>query len=331
MKKFNVNLGLLLVGLLVLSVLAIGCSNDAGGDTDGGDTEFSIGTAGTGGALYPMGVSMGLVISENSDYTVNGQASEGTVENIRNLSENRIGWIIAQNEVAYFAYEGLNEYEGREFKEIRSLFGTVNGWVQIFVRAESDIQSIADFKGKRIGVGAPGSGGETTSRRVLDYYGLSFDDIQAERISDGEMVEALSDGTIDGFISTHPLNSAPLMDLVSSTDVRMIGIDDEGFYAEYPYYTSATIADNVYEGVNSVETATSKVFMYTRSDTYTEDQIYELLSIIFDNRDDWVGAHAALEIITLENALDGIAIPLHPGAVKYFEEKGLDIPDDMRP
>ncbi|MDQ0253305.1 TRAP transporter TAXI family solute receptor [Evansella vedderi] len=331
MRLLNVKLGVLLVGLFVLSLVALGCSNDAGSNTEGGDTEFSIGTAGTGGALYPMGVAMGQVISENSDYVVNGQASEGTVENIRNLSENRIGWIIAQNEVAYFAYKGENEYEGREFEEISSLFATIDGWVQIFVSADSEIQSVSDFEGKRIGVGAPGSGGETTSRRVLDFYGLTFDDIQAERISDGEMVEALSDGTIEGFISTHPLNSAPLMDLVSSTDVRMIGIEEEEFYETYPYYSPATIADDVYEGVNSVQTATSKVFMYTRNDTYTEDQIYELLGLIFDNRDDWVGAHASLEVITVENALDGIVIPLHPGAVKFFEERGLDIPEDMRP
>jgi TRAP transporter TAXI family solute receptor len=351
MKSRKMWLYLALVAVFTMSLVLVGCgangdtNNNGGAENEGssdgndngnnqvavgGDTNFSIATAGTGGALYPMGVAMGEAISQNSDYVVNGQASDGSVANIRNLMEKRIGWIIAQNEVAYFAHQGIDEYEGNEFKEIRSLFGTVSGWTQIFVPADSDIKSIADFKGKRIGVGAPGSGGETTSRRVLNSYGLTFDDITPERISDGEMVDALRDGVIDGFISTHPLGSAPLLDLVSSMDVKMLPVDSPDFFEEYPYYTPGEVPNGTYEGVDSVLTATSKVFMYTRVDTYTEDQVYELLSIIFEHRDDWVDAHAALSVISIENALDGIAIPLHPGAVKYFEEQGLDIPEDMK-
>ena len=340
---------MLLTLMLSFSIIVVGCSSSNGGTNSQEQSQvpeenkeqvqstpkvrnFNIATAGTAGALYPMGVAMGETISKHSDvFKAGAQASNGSVENIRNLGSGRVEMGISQNEVAYFAYNGLDEYEENEVKQLRSLFGTVTSWVQVFVKADSDINSISDFKGKRIGVGAPGSGGETASRRVLESYGISYDDIRPEYISDNEMVSALVDGTIDGFISTHPLNSAAMRNLVSSTKIRMLPVDNPSFYKKHPYYSMKEVPEGTYDGVSAINTATSKVYMFTTAEQFTDDEIYEILTLIFDNRNEWVDVHKALGQITLQSALDAVAVPLHPGAVKFFKERGVNVPSNMLP
>lgn len=296
---------------------------------------ITIGTAGTSGALYPMGVAMAQTINNHTEnFMANAAASGASLENIRNLSQNRIDWGISQNEVAYFAYNGIDQYKGHQVEELRALFSTLVSWVQIFTSADSEIESVADFKDKRIGVGAPGSGGELASRKILKSYGLSYDDIQPEYISDTEMVNALRDGTIDAFIITHPLKSAALLDLTSSFDVKMIELADDKFYQDYPYYTMKEIPAGTYNNVDKpIRTATSAVVMYTTTTAnFSEDEIYELLNVIWSHRDEWKDTHAAVnKYVTLETALDGISTPLHPGAVKYYQDNGFEIPENLIP
>jgi TRAP transporter TAXI family solute receptor len=297
------------------------------------DRRISIGTAGTAGALYPMGVAMAETINRNvPGFKASAEASGASLENIRNLSQGNVDWAISQNEVAFMAYNGLDKYEGKEVKSLRSLFGTILSWAQIFTAADSGINSVKDFKGKRIGVGAPGSGGERVAQKVLSYYGLTYKDVKAEFMSNPEMVSALKDGTLDAFVITHPLKSAALLDLTTSFRVKMIPVADDGFYQKYPFFTKREVPAGVYRNVDMpVATPTSRIVMYTstKADLSTDD-VYALLKGIWENAESWVNTHPAVKKYTsLKDAVKGLSVPLHPGAVKYYREQGLDIPQSI--
>ena len=298
-------------------------------------TRFVIGTAGTAGALYPMGVAMAETINRHSDrFRASAASSAASVANLRDLQEGTIEWGIAQSEIATFAYNGEELFAGRANKQLRALFATVGSYFQVFVPASSPVQSIADLKGKRVGVGQPGSGGEVASRLVLAHYGLNYSNVKARFMTDAEMVDALRDGDLDAIMVTHPLRSAALLDLTTSFPVRMLPIDDPAFYKAHPYYLQVVVPAGTYEGIDvDVSTPFSRVIMLTTTEAgFTDDDIYHLLDVIFSNREEWRTSHASVdEFVTLEKALEGIAIPLHPGAVRYYRDKGLAVPPELIP
>ena len=294
------------------------------------DKRISIGTAGTAGALYPMGVAMAETINRHvPGFKASAEASSASLENIRNLGQGNVDWAISQNEVAFLAYKGEGKYKGRPVKSLQSLFGTLLSWVQIFAAADSKINSVKDFKGKRIGVGAPGSGGERAAQKVLGFYGLSKKDIKPEYMSNTEMVAALKDGTLDAFIITHPLKSAALLDLTTSFKAKMIPVGDEGFYKKFPFFTRREVPAGTYRNVDkAVPTPTSRIVMYTSTKAgLSEAQVYALLKGVWEFSSEWVDTHPAVKKYTkLADAVKGLNVPLHPGAVKYYKEKGLEIP-----
>jgi len=316
--------------MVVLFLLAFALSLWAGGQAE--ETRMVIATAGTSGALYPMGVALAETINNNMDNVIASAESSGaSLENVRNLKEGNVDWAISQNEVAFLSYNGLEAYKGKEFKELRSLFGNLIGWVQIFVPKDSEIKEIADFKGKRIGVGSPGSGGEAAAKKILSYYGLDYESIKPEFLSDSEMVNALKDGTIAGFISTHPLKSAAMLDLTTSFKARMLELKDDAFYNKYAYYTKKKIPAGTYKGVDyDVVTATSRIVMYT-TNKMSEDLIYEIMKVIWEHTE-WIGVHAAVKRYTnLESAAINLSAPLHKGAARYYKEMGVTIPSQWEP
>ena len=296
---------------------------------------FVIATAGTAGALYPMGVSIAETINKHSDrFVASAESSAASVANIRNMDDGKVEWGISQSEIANFAYTGTEIFVGKKVPGLQALFATVGSWVQIFVPADSPVKSIADLKGKRVGVGSPGSGGEVDARMVLAFYGLNYNNIKPSYITDSEMVSAMRDGALDAMICTHPLKSAALLDLTTSFKVRMISVADDKFYKEHPYLLKVKIDAGTYNGVNyDVYTPYSRVIMFTHTNAkFTEDDIFHLLTVIFANRDEWRNSHASVDRqVTLADALDGITVPLHPGAVKFFEAKGMKVPDAIKP
>jgi TRAP transporter TAXI family solute receptor len=294
------------------------------------ERRISIATAGTAGALYPMGVAMAQTINQHvPGFKASAEASSGSVENLRNLAQGKVEWGISQNEVALLSYKGQGVYKGRALTGLQSLFGTLISWAQIFAPAGSPLKSVADFKGKRIGVGAPGSGGERAAQKILAYYGLSYKDVKAEFMSNTDMVAALKDGTLDAFIITHPLRSAALLDLTTSFPVKMIPVADEGFYKAHPYFTRLEVPVGTYKGVNQpIATPTSRVVMYTSTAAkLSQAQVYALLKGLWENRAEWAKSHPAVNrYTTFKDAVKGLNIPLHPGAAQYYKERGLKIP-----
>lgn len=322
----------LTAAITVILLAAAVCAAPAQAETK---KRFSIGTAGTAGALYPMGVAMGQVITKHAPgLAATGEATAASVENLRSLSTGKMWMGIAANEIAAMAYNGEGDFAKRKMDNIRAMFATIYSYVQIFVKSDSPINSVADFKGKTVGVGPAGSGGEMSARMTLAYYGLTYNDLKPQFIPETEAVQALKDGRIDGFICTHPIKSAALLDLTNAMTVKMLALSDPAFYAKYPFYAKHTIPAGTYKGVDvDVDVPISRIIMFTttKADFTTED-VYQIMKAIWDHQDEWNGVHAAVKKqVVLETALNEIPVPLHPGAIRFFEEKGMQVDPRLHP
>lgn len=326
---------ILMIALVCITVLYAQGGAEKGAKQEVPLRRYSIGTAGTAGSLYPMGVAMAETITKHVEgLAFTAEATAASVENIRNLTNGNLAMGISQSEIAWLAYNGLMDYEGRPATDLRALFSTIYSYVQIFTFADSPISSVNDFKGKAIGVGAAGSGGEMCARIILQYHGLTYDDIRPQFIPETEAITALKDNKIAAFICTHPLKSAALMDLTTSTKVKMISITDENFYREFPFWTRYEIPAGTYANVNyPVTVPISRVNMLTSTKSgLSEEDIYRIVKAIWDNRDEWANVTSSVASqATLEAALSEIPIPLHPGAIRYFKEIGFSIPDSLLP
>ena len=326
--------------LLVLCVLLVPVLAQGGAETTAKPAEpqlkrISIGTAGTAGSLYPMGVAMSETITKHvPGIASTGEATAASVENIRNLTSGKLAMGISQSDIAWLAFNGQGDFEKRKADDLRSLFSTIYSYVQVFTRADSPINTIADFKGKAIGVGAAGSGGEMAARMLLNFYGITYDDIRPQFIPESEAVSALKDNKIAAFICTHPLKSAALMDLTTSTRVKMISFEDDGLYKAFPFWTRYEIPVGTYANIDTVVTVPiSRVIMLTSTKAgLTDIEVYNIVKAIWENRNEWGSVTAAVSNqVVLETALSEIPVPLHPGAIKYYREKGFAIPASLIP
>ncbi|BAS28232.1 C4-dicarboxylate ABC transporter substrate-binding protein [Limnochorda pilosa] len=280
-----------------------------------------------GGAYYPVGVGIGEMVKKyvpglESRVEVTG----GTVENPALLQQGDAEIGIANAHIAYFAYHGMKPFPA-EFSDLRGLFiGLAPGAAQYVVMADSGIRSIRDLKGKRVAVGPPGNSSFLVFENVLDYFGLSIKDVRPSYISFAEGVSALLDGHVDMAIVQAGIPSPAVQEAFAGTKkIQLMSLTEEernGFLEQYPYFSGIDITSQYYPQLTAtVRTiATSNMVMVTsRMD---EETVYQITAAIFDHLDEFYQVHPVARWVTLEDAAK-TPIPLHPGAARYFREKGV--------
>lgn len=291
----------------------------------GGSQQLVIATGGTGGTYYPLGGGMADHITKNAGVTVTAQATGASAENIRLLRDKKADIAFTQNDIAEYAAAGTNMFQqDGKIDSFQALGALYDETIQIVVSADSNIKSVADLKGKRVSVGAPGSGTEINAQQILEAYGLTFDDTQLQRLSFADSAKAIQDGKLDAAFQTAGTPTAAITELAATTGVKIIPIDNDkidAIIAKYPYYVKTTVPANTYQTVpEEVTTVSVKSMLLIRSDL-DEDLVYKVTKAIFDNTDKL--GHAKAKEIKLDSVLSGVSIPIHPGAKKYFDEKGV--------
>ena len=301
------------------------------------DKNISIGTASKSGIYYPLGSAISEVINKYcSGFKAIPEVSTGLSENIKKFGEGNIEMGISYSDISYFAYNGIGRYKDSPIVSLRSLFalGELQPF-QIFTLVDSDIKTIHDFRGKRIGMGPQGSTGETEGKKVLEFYDLDYDSIQPVFISYNKAAKALKDGTINAFMYRGSLHSSFLIELTKTIKVRMVPISlPDEFFKKYPYYVVQVIPKKTYKNINyKVKTIAVRMNMLTSIKSgLTEDDIYQLLQVIWKHEKKLTSAHVAFKNnISFEDAILGLGVPLHPGAVKFYKEKGFSIPENILP
>lgn len=297
--------------------------------------QLSVATGGTGGVYFPIGGGIAELINAHVEgYSAVAEVTGASVENMALINAGDSDFALALADTVYQAYTGTGALEGREMGELRALLSVYPNAIQIVALADSGIESLEDLRGTRVSVGAPGSGTEVNAQAILEANGITYDDIDEQRLNFNETADALRDGDIDaGFWSVGPPTSS-IMNLAATRSIVMIPLSEEEIANAQelePVFAPYTLAAGAYDGVEG-ETATISIpNVFVVHGEMDEDLAYEVTRVIFERVDDLIAVHPAAEDTTVEFTMASTPIPLHPGAIRYFEEIGAEIPDDLRP
>ncbi|GAA3538742.1 TAXI family TRAP transporter solute-binding subunit [Zobellella aerophila] len=284
-------------------------------------------TGGTSGVYYPLGVAISQLYGEHiPDAKVQVQATRASVENLNLLEKGRgeIGFALADSVAD--AWNGEEEAGFKvPLKKLRAVGSTYSNYIQIVARADSGIKTLEDLKGKRISVGAPRSGTELNARAIFKAAGLSYDDFsRTEYLPFGESVELMKNRQLDATLQSAGLGMAAFRDLASHAPVIFIPIPAE-LVAKIgnDAYRASQIPAGTYTGQDE-DVATVAISNLLITHAKVSDEVaYEMAKQVYENLPALRNAHNAANGIDPEQALEGLPLPLHPGAERYFKEKGL--------
>ena len=297
--------------------------------------QLSIATGGTGGVYYPMGGGLAEVINNHVDgYSATAEVTGASVENMGLIATGDADFAIGLADTVQQAYTGTGRFEGQQLPMIRAVGSLYANMVQIVTLADSGIEGLDDLKGKRVSVGAPGSGTEVNARTLLEANGISFDDFDAQRLNFNETADALNNGDIDaGFWSVGAPTSS-ILNLATTNSIRMIGLNDEQLAAADAAdetFAPLKLAGGVYQGVDDEVSTVGVPNVLVVSSEMDADTVYQITKAMYENIADMQAVHPAANETTIEFSMNATPVPLHPGALRYFEEAGATVPDHLRP
>ena len=287
---------------------------------------INILTGGTSGVYYPLGVALSKIYGDAiPDARIQVQATKASVENLTLLQQERGEVAFTLGDSLKLAWEG-DEEAGFKTKldKLRGIAAMYPNYIHFVVRANSGIKSLADLKGKRISVGAPKSGTEINSRTILEAAGLSYADLgKVEYLPYAESVELMKNRQLDGTLLSSGLGVAAIRDLSTSIEVDFVPIPAELVEKiGTPYVPLSIPAGTYHHQTSDVPTAGVMNFLVTREGV-TSDTVYLMTKSMFEHLDEMVAAHAAAKAIDAKTAAKNMLVPVHPGAERYYKEKGL--------
>ncbi len=309
------------VSVFFAVVLLAGCSKA------NAKKDYILATGGTGGTYYPFGGAIANIWNTKiENMNVTAQATGASAENLRLINKGDAEFGTVQNDVMDYAFNGTDMFAGEKLSNIATIGTLYPEVIQIAVSENSGINSIYDFKGKRISVGDAGSGVEFNAKQIMEGYGLTFNDIKKSNLSFKESAEAIQNGTLDGCFITAGVPNAALQELAFSAGLKLIpvsGNEAATVMDKYGYYTATTIPGGTYKGSDEDVPALAIKATLAVSASLDEDTVYEMTKALFENLQELGNAHAKGKEVSAASAVTGVSVPFHPGAVKYFKEIGL--------
>lgn len=284
-------------------------------------------TGGTSGVYYPLGVALSKVYGDNiPDVRTSVQSTKASAENLNLLQAGRGEVAFALGDAVSDAWNG-NEEAGFKNKldKLRGLAGIYDNYIQIVALADSGIKTLADLKGKRVSVGAPRSGTELNARAIFKGAGMSYNDLgKVEYLPFGESVELIKNRQLDATLQSAGLGVASIRDLANAVNIVVIPVSaDVVNNIGDAAYQPAMIPANTYQGqAADVPTVAIRNILVTHAGV-PDDVVYGMTKSMFESLDQLTAAHAAARAIKAEGAADGLPLPLHPGAERYYREAGL--------
>jgi uncharacterized protein len=317
-----------MVFLLTLSMILAACGNkEEGGEKPANEEEkpqfISILTGGTGGTYYPLGGSFAEIIKDATGIDTNAETSGASAENMTTLKNGDAEIAFSQTDIASYAVDGKLMFENNKVENVQAIATLYPETIQIVTTKDSGITSVEDLKGKKVSVGAPGSGTVANAEQILEVHGITFDDIQKQDLSFDESTQGIQDGTIDAAFVTAGTPTGAVESLGATENVVIVPIEQDkidSLIEKYPFYVKEEIPSGTY-GMESAVTTVAVQAMLVASSDLSEKVVYDITKAIFENLDKVT--HAKGKLIKVENALNGVGIDVHPGAQKYFDEKGV--------
>ena len=294
----------------------------------GGSTTMTMGTGGTAGTYYGYGGILGNQIKTTTGITVNVVSTDGSKANILGIDAGNYQLGTVQSDVMAYAAAGTRSFEKEgKLDSFRVIGGLYAEAVQL-VTMDANIKSVADLKGKKVSIGAAGSGVYFNAVDILSAAGLTEQDIVPQYQSFADSADALKDGKIDAAFIVAGAPTPAIQELTTSASAYLVPIDGDvaaKLMETSPYYTTYKIPAETYKGQTAdVTTVTVKATLIV-STSASEDDVYNITKAIFDNKEAITTAHAKGAELSLENATQGMTAPFHAGAAKYFAEKGITV------
>jgi TRAP transporter TAXI family solute receptor len=285
-----------------------------------------LATGGTAGTYYPFGGAMAKIWnSKIKDMNVTAQTSGASAENVRLVNKKEVELALVQSDTLDFAFNATEAFK-EPLKAMNAIAVLYPEVIQVVVAAAGPIKSIADLKGKKVGVGAPGSGTEANFRQLLDAYGMKKEDVNAQFLSFSESAEAYKDKHIDAFIVTAGIPNAGIMDVATQNEIRILNIPADvaaKLTQKYPFLAAVKVPANTYKGQTAEVSTVAVNAVLIAGSSLKEAMVYNLTKALFENQADLASAHAKGKELNMKTAVTGVSIPFHPGAVKYYKEKGM--------
>ena len=305
-------------------------------------TFFTIGTGGTAYTYYPVGGVIANAISNPPgsrecdsggscgvpNLIASAVSSRGSVDNVNAIMSGLRNSGFAQSDVAYWAYTGTGTMEGQEpATDLRTIAALFEEHIHLVAMADSGINSVADLAGKRVSLDEPGSGTYVDANLILEANGLSADDLTAEALKGNAASDALRNGKIDAYFVVAGYPTGSLVELASAADIKLVPIAGAGADAltsAHGFFAQSEIPAGTYEGVDAVSTVSVGAQWYTSANE-EEELIYNITKALWNDKSRRLldVGHAKGKTITPASALNGIGVPLHAGAERFYKEAGL--------
>lgn len=292
---------------------------------------FGIATGGTGGTYYPLGGMLAQVLSNNA--TVGGKKLAATAEtgnasvaNAKLLGRGEIESAFVAADILDAAYRGVNQFKDGALKNLRALGALYPETVQLVVRADSGVTKFADLKGKSISSGSPGSGQWQLLGDLLKVHGMKREDVKEDFSSFAQSVDKIKDGNLVASLITAGVPTASVVDLANATAIRIVplaGPEIEALKKRQPYYASVTLDADTYKGQSEPVETLAVMAIWATHAAVPEEIAYAVTKAAYENTETLAKVHVQGKNIRLETALRSVSIPLHPGAERYYREKGL--------
>ena len=327
MKKRIVITSLLLAIALLFSACAGGAAPAANGSQKTETKYLSIGTGSVTGVYYPLGGALSSIVTNKIDgYSCAAESTGGAVENATLLINGQLDLGFVAASTLYDAQHGLNSFEGMDGSKIKAVFSFFPEVVQI-ISVDPEIKAITDLRGKRVAVGAAGSGTEVMARALLELNDMSYDDIEEDFLGFGDAATGLKDGTVDVAFTWAGIPTASVMELCATHDISLISFDDaelQRLMQVSSYCVPAQITKDTYPRLYADAQSFSIPAIICCNADLSEEFVYDFLTAVFDNLDLLAETHERGGDLSLETVLNGISdADMHPGAVKFFTEKGV--------
>jgi TRAP transporter TAXI family solute receptor len=284
-------------------------------------------TGGTSGVYYPLGVALADIYGKGIEGArTQVQATKASFENLNLLQQGKGEIAFALGDSVKLAAEGNAEagFPNGPLGKLRGIAAIYPNYIQIVASQESGIKTLADLKGKSLSVGAPASGTELNARAIFAAAGLKYEDLgKVEYLPFAESVELIKNRQLDATLQSAGLGVASIRDLATSLPITVVAVPADITAKIGSPYLSVTIPAGTYEGqAADVETAAVGNFLITH-DGVPEETAYQMTKLLFESLPQLVAAHAAAKAIDPKKALDGMPVPLHPGAERYYRESGI--------
>lgn len=310
--------------VVVLGIMMVFLAGFAG-ESWGAREFISLLTCGTAGVYFPLGGGIARIWnSKVADVNATAETSGCSVVNIRLMEQGQANAAICQNDAVYFAANGLKFFEKKATKA-RGVLMLYDEHLHVATTKQSGIKKIEDLRGKRVRIGFPGSIATENALILLEAYGLDQKDMKAYQMSLSDAFEQLKDGNIDVLIEPTGAPAAGFLDLAHTRDMILLPVDrehSEKITKKYPFLSPAVIPAGTYKGTSQDHPTLAVTCMLIASSDMPTDLVYNLTKSIFQNLNILGESHVKGKLVSMETALKGMPIPLHPGAEKYYREVG---------